>query len=52
MKNWRDEFLWPVGEPSALCTEGPTGVFSRPWTYGTVRLDCNTWEATIPVGPM
>ena len=51
MKDWRPEFLWDVGKPSpisALCTEGPAGVFSRPWTYGTVSLDCNQWTATIP----
>lgn len=51
MRAWRPEFLWAVGEPTppgALCSEGPAGVFSRPWTYGTAALDCNTWTATIP----
>ena len=38
----------PVGEPAGLCTEGPAGVFSRPWTYGAVTLDCNKWGAEIP----
>jgi len=52
MRNWRPEFLWPVGEPQGLCTEGPAGVFSRAWAYGTVKLDCNTWLAEVPVGPM
>ena len=49
MKDWRTEFLWDVGVPSgALCTEGPSGVFSRPWSYGSVTLDCNKWTAQIP----
>jgi hypothetical protein len=48
MKDWRPEFLWQVGEPSSLCAEGPSGVFSRQWTYGRVELDCQRWSATIP----
>lgn len=48
MKDWREEFLWQVGEPSTGCAEGPTGVFSRQWTYGKVVMDCNKWTATIP----
>ena len=48
MKDWRQEFLFNVGEPENLCTEGPAGVFSRAWTYGQVTLDCNKWGAVIP----
>ena len=51
MKDWRSEFLWSVGEPTpsgAICSEGPAGVFSRPWTHGVASLDCNAWRATIP----
>jgi hypothetical protein len=50
-RSWRSEYLWQVGEPTpagAVCSESPAGVFSRPWTAGTVSLDCNTWTATIP----
>lgn len=46
--NWDPLFLTPVGEPTGLCAEGPHGVFTRPWTAGTARLDCNTWEGTVP----
>ena len=51
MRDWRPEFLWQVGAPTpagALCAEAPAGVFSRPWTHGAARLDCNTWTATVP----
>ena len=48
MRDWRQEFLFNVGEPENLCTEGPAGVFSRAWTYGQVTLDCNKWGAVIP----
>jgi hypothetical protein len=51
MRDWHPEFLWSVGAPTpagAICTEGPAGVFSRPWTHGVASLDCNTWTATIP----
>ena len=43
-------FYLAVGEPTALCAEGPAGVFARPWTLGTPRLDCNTFEAELPFG--
>ena len=26
---------------------GRSGVFERVWTKAKVRMDCNTWEATI-----
>ena len=45
---WRPIFLTQVGEPGGNCAESPVGIFSRPWTYGTVQLDCNKWNATIP----
>lgn len=41
-----------AGEPTGLCAEGPTGVFSRPWTLGTASLDCNTWTASLPFSPL
>ena len=48
---WSSQYNWSVGAPTpagANCTEGPAGVFSRPWTHGVASLDCNTWTATIP----
>lgn len=48
MRDWRPEFLWQVGEPQGPCAEGPTGVFTRPWTYGNAVLNCNTWTAVVP----
>ncbi len=47
-RNWDPLFLTPVGEPTALCSEGPTGVFTRPWTNGNATLDCNSWTAAVP----
>ena len=41
-------FYLDVGEPTGLCAEGPAGVFSRAWTEGTPRLDCNSFEAELP----
>ena len=32
----------------AVCAEVSPGVYERAWTSGTVRMDCNTWEASIP----
>jgi hypothetical protein len=37
-------------EPTALCAEGPDGVFARPYSLGTPRLDCNSFEAELPFG--
>lgn len=48
MRDWRPEFLWQVGEPQGACVEGPAGVFSRPWSYGTAKVDCNAWTAVVP----
>ena len=41
-------FYLAVGEPAALCSEGPTGVFQRAYSLGTPQLDCNTFEAQLP----
>jgi hypothetical protein len=46
--SWSPLFALDVGEPTALCAEGPPGVFSRAWTKGTASLDCNTWTAALP----
>jgi hypothetical protein len=32
----------------AVCHETSSGVFERKWTSGMVRMDCNTWSATLP----
>ena len=48
MRDWRPEFLWQVGEPQGPCTEAPSGVFTRPWSYGDAVVNCNTWTATVP----
>lgn len=39
----------PVDE---VCHEASSGVFDRKWTTGTVRMDCNTWTATLPPPPV
>jgi hypothetical protein len=42
--------LWDaydVGEPTGLCVESPSGVFSRTWSKGSASLDCSTWTATL-----
>ena len=38
--NWDPLFALDVGLPLALCSEGPTDVFSRRWSKGTAKLDC------------
>jgi hypothetical protein len=48
MRQWDPLFLTEVGEPTGLCTEIQTGVFTRGWTVGNVTLNCNNWSATIP----
>ena len=45
---WDPIYLLQVGEPTGNCAQTSSGVFSRPWTYGTVTLDCNAWTASIP----
>jgi hypothetical protein len=47
-RNWDPIFLTQIGEPSSYCAQTSPGVFERSWTYGSVKLDCNTWTATIP----
>ncbi len=47
-RQWLPIFQLDVGVPLGLCKEGPTGVFSRPWSRGTAQLDCNTWTASLP----
>jgi hypothetical protein len=44
---WSDIFLLDAGEPTGLCREGPSGVFSRPWSKGTAKLNCNRWKAEV-----
>jgi hypothetical protein len=46
--NFSSLFYLAVGEPTALCAEGPAGVFARPYSLGTPRLDCNSFEAELP----
>ena len=41
-------FLLQPGEPQGSCAQVSPGVYSRPWTYGDVTLNCNTWQASIP----
>lgn len=45
--DWSPLFSLDVGRPSGDCTESPAGVFSREWTKGTARLDCNKWSASL-----
>ena len=45
-------FYLDVGEPTALCAEGPAGVFARPYSLGTPRLDCNAFQAELPFGTL
>ena len=47
-QQWSSLFLLQPGTPTALCAEGPPGVFSRAWTEGTAELDCNEWTASLP----
>ena len=47
-RDWDPIFLTQVGEPLGLCSEGPSGVFTRPWTKGNATLDCNKWTGTVP----
>ena len=51
-----DDRKWPqsgifnlqAGTPTGLCkTEGP-GVYSRAWTNGVARLDCNKGTSELP----
>lgn len=45
------ELDWDYGEPLGLCQETApnSGVFVREWTKSTIKLDCNTWNATMTI---
>ena len=45
---WNDIFYLQVGDAAGLCTESPSGVFSRTYSMGTASLDCNQWTASLP----
>lgn len=45
---WHPSFLYDVGEPLGLCQETSQGIFTRAWTHGDARLDCNTFSASVP----
>jgi hypothetical protein len=45
---WHPAFDYDVGEPQSPCVEEAAGVFSRNWTFGTARLDCAAWVASVP----
>lgn len=42
-----EQINWDYGEPTGLCKETTTGVFTRDWTKATIQMDCNTWTPTI-----
>ena len=35
-----------------MCTQTAPGVFERAWTYGTAKMDCNSYTATVPCNPL
>ena len=51
-----DDRKWPqsnifnlqAGEPTGLCQVESPGVYSRAWTNGVARLDCNTGTSELP----
>ena len=45
---WSPLFYLQAGTPLGLCTEEPSGVFSRVWSEGTASLDCAAWAAELP----
>ena len=45
---WNDIFYLQVGDATGLCTEGPSGVFTRQYSAGVASLDCNAWTADLP----
>ena len=47
-RNFTSLFYLSVGEPTAQCAEGPVGVFARPYSLGTPRLNCTSFEAELP----
>ena len=50
--DWSPLFALDVGVPLGLCQEGLPGVFSRKWSKGLAKLDCNTWSAQLPFGSL
>ena len=45
---WHPLFGLDVGVPLELCEETEPNVFSRRWSKGTAKLDCNTYTASLP----
>jgi hypothetical protein len=45
---WHDIFLLQVGTPTGTCQSNGHGVYTRDFTKGTAKLDCNTWQANLP----
>lgn len=45
---WSPLFELDAGVPVGLCEEAAPGVFTRAWTRGVVKLDCQQWEADLP----
>jgi hypothetical protein len=45
---WDPIYLLHPGVPEAGCEENTPGVFSRKWSNGEARLDCNAWSAELP----
>mmetsp|Transcript_31425 Transcript_31425/g.82421 ORF Transcript_31425/g.82421 Transcript_31425/m.82421 type:complete len:456 (-) Transcript_31425:265-1632(-) len=45
---WDDIFYLQVGTPTGACTEVKPGVFTRQWSAGIAKLDCNTFTADLP----
>ena len=41
-----------VGQPKGLCEEVAPGIFERLYSGTTVRLDCNSFEATFASVPL
>ena len=47
-----DPFILQPGTPKGLCRKEGAGVYSREWTNGVARLDCNRWESSLPFPPL
>lgn len=45
---WSPEFGRQVGVPQGPCVQVSNTLFTRQWTYGTVSLDCASWQAVVP----
>jgi hypothetical protein len=37
-----------VSESQGVCEESEAGVFTRKWSNGVAKLDCNAWSADLP----